>query len=218
MVNIIEGIKPTRMELLKLKKRVILAGKGHKLLKEKRDALITEFLIIAGTVQDIRKEATDQLARAYADLLAAQAVMGIGAIKQISLNTAQDIQVTMHSRMIMGVMVPILQLSEVERSMIRRGYGFSDTSTLLDEAGSRMEQALKQIVKLAEVEETVRQLAMEVQKTKRRVNALEYIVIPKLKATVKYIRMRLDEIELESFIRLKKIKAVLDAKSRGRAA
>jgi V/A-type H+-transporting ATPase subunit D len=214
MADIIEGVKPNRMELLQLRKRVILAERGHRLLKEKRDALITEFLSIAGSVQNVRREAESQLAEAYEDLLAAQAIMGTGAVKEISWNTDQDLQVELRSRNIMGVTVPIIDIDNVQRTVVRRGYGLADTSSKVDDACSKMERALEMVVKLAEVEETVRKLALEVEKTKRRVNALEYIVIPKLTVTVKYIRMRLDEIERESFIRLKKIKAILDAQSR----
>ncbi|MCP4713569.1 MAG: V-type ATP synthase subunit D [Deltaproteobacteria bacterium] len=217
MADIIDGVKPTRMELLQLRKRAVLAERGHKLLKEKRDALIAEFLEIAGKVRTIRKEAEAQLASAYADLLAAQAVMGTGAVKEVSWNSDQDIQVEMRSRNIMGVTVPIIEMGKVERTMLHRGYGFADTSAVLDEASSKMEQALAQIVKLAEIEETVRRLALEVEKTKRRVNALEYIVLPRLTATVKYIRMRLDEMERESFTRLKKIKALLDQRAKEEA-
>ena len=214
MADIIEGTKPTRMELLQLRKRAALAERGHRLLKEKRDALISEFLSIAGNVRDIREAAQQQLAEAYSDMLQAQAVMGVGAVREVSWNTGQDLQVSLKSRNIMGVTVPLIESDKAERSLIRRGYGFADTSAKLDEAAKKMEQALEAIVKLAEVEETVRRLALEVEKTKRRVNALEYIVVPRLTATVKYIRMRLDEIERESFTRLKKIKAVLDARDK----
>jgi len=214
MADIIEGTKPTRMELLQLRKRAALAERGHRLLKEKRDALISEFLSIAGDVREIRESAQQQLAEAYADMLQAQAVMGVGAVREVSWNTGQNLQVSLKSRNIMGVRVPLIESDKAERSFIRRGYGFADTSAKLDEAAKKMEQALEAIVKLAEVEETVRRLALEVEKTKRRVNALEYIVIPRVTATVKYIRMRLDEIERESFTRLKKIKAVLDAREK----
>ncbi len=212
MADIIDGVKPTRMELLQLKKRAVLAERGHKLLKEKRDALISEFLSIAGNVKNIRKEAEDQLTNAYQDLLAAQSIMGSGAVKEASLNAEQDIQVEMNTRNVMGVTVPLIEVGKVDRTMIRRGYGLADTSAMLDDAARKMELALSKIIKLAEVEETVRKLALEVEKTKRRVNALEYIVMPRLVVTVKYIRMRLDEMERESFIRLKKIKAVLDSR------
>ena len=213
MADIIEGVKPNRMELLQLRKRVVLAERGHRLLKEKRDALISEFLSIAGSVRNVRREAESQLAEAYEDLLAAQAIMGTGAVKEISWNTDQDLQVELRSRNIMGVTVPIIDIDNVQRTVVRRGYGLADTSSRLDDACSKMERALEMVVKLAEVEETVRKLALEVEKTKRRVNALEYIVMPKLTVTVKYIRMRLDEIERESFTRLKKIRAILEAQS-----
>ena len=214
MPEIIEGTKPTRMELLQLRKRAALAVRGHRLLKEKRDALISEFLSIAGNVRDIRQAAQEQLAEAYSDMLQAQAVMGVGCVREVSWNTGQDLQVSLKSRNIMGVTVPLIESDKAERTFIRRGYGFADTSAKLDEAAKKMELAIEAIVRLAEVEETVRRLALEVEKTKRRVNALEYIVVPRLKATVKYIRMRLDEIERESFTRLKKIKAVLDAREK----
>ena len=138
--------------------------------------------------------------------------MGPGSVKEASLNSEQDIQVEMNARNVMGVTVPLVEIGKVERTMIRRGYGLADTSAMLDDASKKMEIALSKIIKLAEIEETVRRLALEVVKTKRRVNALEYIVMPRLTVTVKYIRMRLDEMERESFIRLKKIKAVLDAR------
>ena len=214
MADIIEGTKPTRMELLQLRKRAVLAERGHRLLKEKRDALISEFLSIAGNVRAIREAAQQQLAAAYADMLQAQAVMGVGVVREVSWNTGQDLQVRMKSRNIMGVTVPIIESDKAERTCVRRGYGFAGTSAKLDEAAKKMEQAIEAIVRLAEVEETVRRLALEVEKTKRRVNALEYIVVPRLRATVKYIRMRLDEIERESFTRLKKIKAVLDSREK----
>ena len=212
MADIIDGVKPTRMELLQLKKRKVLAERGHKLLKEKRDALISEFLSIAGDVKKIRSEAEEQLTQAYQDLLASQSIMGPGSVKEASLNSEQDIQVEMNARNVMGVTVPLVEIGKVERTMIRRGYGLADTSAMLDDASKKMEIALSKIIKLAEIEETVRRLALEVVKTKRRVNALEYIVMPRLTVTVKYIRMRLDEMERESFIRLKKIKAVLDVR------
>jgi V/A-type H+/Na+-transporting ATPase subunit D len=218
MADIMEGIKPTRMELLKLQKRVFLARRGHKLLKEKRDALISEFLAIAGKVRSMRKETEHKIEKAYQAKLAAEAIMGSTLVSEVSWNTDQDIDIKMTSRNIMGVSVPIIEMENIERTAVTRGYGFGDTSAALDDACKNMETVLQDIVKLAETEETVRRLALEVEKTKRRVNALEYIVLPKLDATLKYIRMRLDEIERESFTRLKKIKAVLESKSSEAAA
>jgi V/A-type H+-transporting ATPase subunit D len=141
MAPILEGIKPTRMELLKLKKRIVLAERGHRLLKEKRDALIGEFLKIVTRVRTARKEAEEQLARAYRSLLAAQAVMGCEMLTEISWNTDQDIDLRMATRTVMGVAVPVLGTGSLERSLIDRGYGLATTSSRLDDACLMMEQA-----------------------------------------------------------------------------
>ena len=218
MAEMIEGIKPTRMELLKLRKRVLLAEKGHKLLKEKRDALISEFLIIIKEVRKCRKKMETELALAFKTLTTAQALIGSKTVKQLSNITDQDITLDLKTRNIMGVTVPVIKIPETTRKMIDRGYGLFDTSSQLDEAAFKFERSLQNIVQLAEIEETVKRLALEVEKTKRRVNALEYIVIPRLKATAKYIQMHLDEMARDSFLRLKKIKAVLEDKAEQKSA
>jgi len=218
MAEIIEGVKPTRMELLKLRKRVLLAEKGYKLLKEKRDALISEFLIIIKEVRRYRNGMEGEIATAFKALTLAKALHGSSEVRQISQVTDQDIGLDIKTRNIMGVTVPVIKIPETTRKMTQRGYGLFNTSAQLDEAAYNFESSLKTIVRLAEIEETVRRLALEVEKTKRRVNALEYIVIPRLKATVKYIQMHLDEMARDSFLRLKKIKAVLESKAEQKSA
>ncbi len=218
MAEKIEGVKPTRMELLKLRKRVILADKGYKLLKEKRDALISEFLIVIKEVRKRRKKVEAELASAFKSLVAARALLGSKTVKQLSSVTMRDCSLDVKTRNVMGVTVPVVNVPETTRKVIERGYGFFDTSAQLDEAAYNFERSLKAIVELAEIEETVKRLAMEVEKTKRRVNALEYIVIPRLKATAKYIQMHLDEMARDSFLRLKKIKAVLEDKAAQKSA
>jgi V/A-type H+-transporting ATPase subunit D len=212
MADIIEGISPTRMELLKLGRRIVLAEKGHKLLKEKRDALVSEFITIIENVHESRANANEKLAVAYRDLLMAQAVMGSDAVRQVSQVTGQDIKIDVDTMNIMGVKVPVLTMEDIKRSMVDRGYGFADTSSKVDDAARHFEEAIDSVVKLAEVQQSVESMAKEVIKTKRRVNALEYIVIPRLKATARHIRMRLAEMERENFTRLKKIKAALVVK------
>ncbi len=218
MAEKIEGIKPTRMELLRLRKRVLLAEKGYKLLKEKRDALIAEFLVIIKEVRKCRKKVETELAAAFKSLIAARALLGTKTVKQISSITEQDLSLDLKTRNIMGVTVPVMRIPETTRKIVERGYGFFDTSAQLDEAAHNFECSLQTIVALAEIEETVKRLALEVEKTKRRVNALEYIVIPRLKATAKYIQMHLDEMARDSFLRLKKIKAVLEDKAEQKSA
>jgi V/A-type H+-transporting ATPase subunit D len=218
MAEIIEGISPTRMELLKLGRRIKLAEKGHKLLKEKRDALVSEFLDVVQRVQESRDSTNEKLEVAFKDLLMAQAVMGSDAVWQISQVTGQEIKIDVDTMNIMGVKVPMIVIEDVKRSMVDRGYGFADTSSKLDDASRNFEEAIGEVIKLAEVQQSVQSLASEVIKTKRRVNALEYIVIPRLKATAIHIRMRLAEMERENFTRLKKIKAAIEAGEEGAEA
>lgn len=214
MADILQNVKPTRMELLKLRKRVKLADKGHKLLKEKRDALISEFMVVIKEYKNARKSVEENLKGAFHNLLMAEVLLGSRDLEQISGITLRDIGLDFMTKNIMGVSVPIMKVDNLVRRINERGYGFLSTNAKLDDAAKNFEESILLIVKLAEVEESVRRIAEEVEKTKRRVNALEYIVIPRLKATIKHIEMRMEEIERESFLRLKKIKASLEARKR----
>jgi V/A-type H+-transporting ATPase subunit D len=209
MADILQNVKPTRMELLKLRKRVKLADKGHRLLKEKRDALISEFMLVIKEYKDARKRVEESLRVAFYNLLMAEVLLGSRDLEQISEITLRDINLDFITKNIMGVSVPIMKVNNLIRRVHERGYGFLSTNAKLDDAAKNFEESILSIVKLAEIEESVRRIAEEVEKTKRRVNALEYIVIPRLKATIKHIEMRMEEIERESFLRLKKIKASL---------
>ena len=210
MAETLQNAKPTRMELLKLKKRVKLADKGHKLLKEKRDALVSEFMVVIKQYKDAKNTVEENLKIAFYNLLMAEVSLGSRDVAQISNTTLRDIDVEYVAKHIMGVSIPVMKVDSLVRKVHERGYGFAGTTAQLDDAARTFEESLLSIVKLAEVEESVRRIAEEVEKTKRRVNALEYIVIPRLKATIKHIEMRMEEIERESFLRLKKIKASLE--------
>jgi V/A-type H+-transporting ATPase subunit D len=212
MAEILQNVKPTRMELLKIKKRVKLADKGHKLLKEKRDALISEFMAVIKLYKDAKHQVEESLRIAFHNLLITEVSLGPRDIAQISNTTLREIDVEYAIKHIMGVSIPVMKVESVVRKVHERGYGLASTTARLDDAARTFEVAVGSIVKLAEVEESVRRIAEEVEKTKRRVNALEYIVIPRLKATIKHIEMRMEEIERESFLRLKKIKASLEKK------
>jgi V/A-type H+-transporting ATPase subunit D len=209
---ILQNIKPTRMELLKLKKRVKLADRGYRLLREKRDALISELMVAIREYREARKRVEEDLRAAFYNLLMAEVLLGSRDLEQISGVTLRDIGLEFMTRNIMGVSVPIMKIGELVRRINQRGYGLLSTTAKLDDAARSFEESLSSIVKLAEVEESIRRIALEVEKTKRRVNALEYIVIPRLKATIKHIEMRMEEIERENFLRLKKIKAALEAR------
>jgi V/A-type H+-transporting ATPase subunit D len=213
MGEIIEGINPTRMELLKLKGKTKLAVKGHKLLKEKRDALIMEFFRILEEAKGARQKAQEDLAAAFKALTLAQATQGTIAVTGAAMATRSSGELEVQSTNIMGIKVPVIEMEETKRSLVARGYGLVDTSAKVDEAATLFEEALKSVVKLAEIEKSITLLGKDIESTKRRVNALENIVIPNLEATVKYITMRLDEMERENFFKLKRIKAVMEAKA-----
>ena len=210
----IEGVNPTRMELLKLKGKVKLAKKGYKLLKEKRDALIMEFFNILDQVKGLRERVEKELAEAYRALILAEMSIGALKVREASLTVASIPELELEIRNIMGVRVPMLELNLEERSVLERGYSLQDTSSQLDEASRKFERALLSVLELAEIEKSVYLLANEIEKTKRRVNALENILIPKLEATVKYIDMRLEEMERENFFKLKMIKTRIESQGK----
>jgi len=208
--EMIEGINPTRMELLKLKQREKLAVKGHSLLKEKRNALIMEFFNILERVKGSRENVTEKLMEAYKDLTAAQIMMGDLAVRKAAMSVKESIEVDIDSRSVMGVVVPVMDYEVQKRTIIERGYGFLDTSVKVDEAAKKFEESIALIIELGEIEKTITLLAGEIESTKRRVNALEHIIIPRLQNTVKYIEMRLEEMDRENFVRLKMIKKTME--------
>ncbi len=206
MAELIAGVNPTRMELLKIKKRTKLAEKGHKLLKEKRDALIMEFFNSLEKAKKARGELDERIGAAYQRLAIAEAVSGNLAVKSAAMAVSPAGGVEIETRNIMGVIMPSIEKKEFKRKLTERGYGFIKTSAKTDEAAASFEQAMNKVLEVAEIEGALLKLGEEIEKTKRRVNALEYNLIPKLAATQKYIRMRLDEMERENFFRLKIIK------------
>ncbi len=213
--QVIEGIKPTRMELLKLKQRVKLAERGRDLLKEKRDALVLEFFEVMKLVQDARELANEAVGNAHRSLSVCYASIGSQETRRVSTYTGSEIDVSMGARNIMGVVVPTLEVESAERGATERGYSFIGGSSRLDEAAGAFEKSLNAIMDLASAEERARRVAIELEKTKRRVSALDNVIVPRLQGSIRLIEDKLEELERENFSRLKKIKAVLVARAEG---
>ena len=201
---------------LRIGQNLLLKGvKGHGLLKEKRDALIKEFFDILDRVKGIRENAEKSLSEANEALLEAQIAMGDLAVRKAALSVKESIDVDITSRSVMGVAVPVTDVKMEERSIIDRGYGFSDTTIQLDEAAKKYEESVKYLIELGEVEKTIFLLAEEIEATK--VNALEHIMIPRFQNTEKYIDMRLQEMERENFVRLKMIRSTIEKNEKAAA-
>jgi V/A-type H+/Na+-transporting ATPase subunit D len=209
---------PTRMELLRSKSRVKLARKGHKLLKQKRDALIMEFFKILGKAQDLRTELNSRMKTAYIALAVAQSYHSMQEIESASLAVKRAPGVKVEVRNIMGVRIPVLESSQVSKPLLNRGYGIVGTSAKIDEVAESFEQTLDLVFKLAETENAIRRLIVEIEKTKRRVNSLEFVLIPRLEKQTKLISFRLEEMERDSFVMLKTIKRKLENNAEIKAA
>ncbi len=209
----IPGIHPTRMELLMLKRRKVLAEKGHDLLKEKRDALIMEFFDILEDVRKLRNDVNEALKEAYDALAMTKMIMGPLKVEEVATSIPPILELDVSTRNVMGVRVPLLRVEEKSESTLISSYGFTDTSAKLDEAVEKFRNALKAIIRLAETEAAVKRLAEEIEKTKRRVNALKYVIIPRLTNTILFIELHLEEREREDLFRMKRIKSILAAKS-----
>jgi V/A-type H+/Na+-transporting ATPase subunit D len=209
-----EQVKPTRMELMKKKAQIKLAEQGRDLLREKMDALIQEFFKILTTVSNSREELEEVSRSADMALLIAQAVDDPVSLKSASFATRRAITVDISGKNIMGVPVPVIEKKRVSKSMMERGYGIISTSGRIDETAERFEAELDLLIELAETETAMRRLGAEIQMNRRRVNALEQILIPELKNQAKYIKNAIEEREREDLFRLKKVKTIIERKKK----
>jgi V/A-type H+-transporting ATPase subunit D len=209
-----EQVKPTRMELMKKKAQIKLAEQGRDLLREKMDALIQEFFKILTTVSNSREELELVSRSADLALLIAQSVDDPVALKSASFATRRSITVDISGKNIMGVPVPVIEKKRVSKSMLERGYGIISTSGRIDETAERFEAELDLLIDLAETETAMRRLGAEIQRNRRRVNALEQILIPELKNQAKYIKNAIEEREREDLFRLKKVKTIIEKKKK----
>ena len=205
-----QDIKPTRSELLKVKKQIKLARSGHSLLKKKRDGLILEFFEVLKKAKTLRQELAEEYKIALGKINVARTIEGDLKVKSVAMAIPEIREIKLAAKNIMGVKVPKIESSEIKKAFMERGYGVYNSSAI-DEAAAAYEKVVEKILLVAEVETSMRKLLNEIEKTKRRVNALEFVVLPRLQEMQDFIRLRLEEMERENIFRLKRIKAKVQA-------
>lgn len=196
-------IKPTRSELIKLRKKIKLAYMGHSLLKKKKDGLVQEFFRIVDEVKKSREKLSKSYVHAVGKLELGRAIEGIASIESASFLSGKEPEVSLQAKNIMGVVVPKIGLNY---DTSEYHYGVVGTSSYIDDAVSAYRDVLKDALMSAEYDASLKGVLFEIEKTKRRVSALEYVVIPNMEAKAAFIRLRLEEMEKENIFRLKKIK------------
>ncbi|HIQ63377.1 MAG: V-type ATP synthase subunit D [Christensenellales bacterium] len=202
-------VNPTRMELTRLKKRLVTATRGHKLLKDKRDEMVRQFIALIRRNQELRAQVEKELAGALREFAFARAVMDPEALEAAMLYPARRVRLALGRKNVMSVKVPVIRVQEDSLTEASVPYGFAETSAQLDGAIATMASVLPKLVELAEIESTCNLLADEIEKTRRRVNALEYVMIPQCQETIRYISMKLDENDRSSRTRLMKVKDMI---------
>jgi len=201
-----QDIKPTRSELLEVKRKIKLTQAGYKILKMKRDGLILEFFKILEEAKEIRQKVNRDYQEAMKRIAVAKAVEGVIPVKSAAFALKIHPEIKLESKNVMGLVVPMIEATSIRSTVDKRGYGVIGTSVYIDEAAKAFEDLLETIIEAAEIETTMKRLLDEIEKTKRRVNALEYKVIPELKEAQAFITLRLEEMERENIFRLKRIK------------
>lgn len=203
-------INPTRMELTRLKGRLKMAVRGHKLLKDKRDELMKQFLDVVRRNRELRAKVEKGLEQANAAFTVASALMSPEMLEQALMYPKQSVELDMKTKNIMSVNVPVYQFrTRNEDSSEIYPYGFAQTSGELDAALEALSTVFNDMLELAQVEKTMQLLAEDIEKTRRRVNALEYVMIPDFQEKIRYISMKLDENERGNITRLMKVKEMV---------
>lgn len=204
------NVNPTRMELTRLKGRLKTAIRGHKLLKDKRDELMKQFLDVVRENRALRQKVEEALMQAHGSFTVAAAVMSSEVLEQSLLYPKQSVELDMSFQNIMSVNVPVYHFkTKSEDAGEIYPYGFATTSGELDDAVDALSGVFRDMLRLAQIEKTSQLLAEEIEKTRRRVNALEYVKIPQMQESIKYISMKLDENERAATIRLMKVKEMI---------
>ena len=202
------NVNPTRMEMKRLQGRLKTASRGHKLLKDKTDEMIRRFIALAEENKRLREETEQELAAALQSFAEARAVTDSRVVEEAILMPSRNVSIQSSSLKVRGIDVPSITVSDSGGEMYP--YSFLSVCEQLDDSVRGLNAVVVKLIKLAETEKTCNMLAEEIEKNKRRVNALENIMIPQLTETIKYIKMKLDESERSATVRLMKVKDIIN--------
>ncbi len=208
------NVNPTRMELNRLKKRLKTARRGHKMLKDKRDELMKKFIEVVKENVRLRESMEKHVMKAHSSFVIARAVMQGENVEEALMFPKNNIDLNVTEDNVMSVKVPVFEFESLSESENIYPYGLHSTSGELDGAVSNLTEAFPVLIELAEKEKTSQLLAKEIEKTRRRVNALEYVMIPQLEETIRYITMKLEENERGNITRLMKVKDMMIEEAR----
>ena len=209
-------VNPTRMELTRLKKKLVTAMRGHKLLKDKRDELMRQFLDMVRENKELREKVEKSIEEANKNFVLARASMSDEALNAALLAPKQEVSVEVDTKNVMSVDIPVFNTkTRTSDENDIYSYGFAFTSSDLDDAVKSLAGVLPDLLRLAECEKSCALLASEIEKTRRRVNALEHVMIPETQESIKYITMKLDENERSTQIRLMKVKDMMLKEAHG---
>ena len=201
----IMNVNPTRMEMKRLQQRLKTATRGHKLLKDKTDEMIRRFIVLAQENKRLREETEQELGQALASFAAARSVTDSRVVEEAILMPSRTVEIICSNRKVMGIDAPSIEIKDNVGELYP--YSFLRNGEI---AVRGLNEVVVKLIKLAETEKTCNMLAEEIEKNKRRVNALENIMIPQLSETIKYIKMKLDESERSATVRLMKVKDILN--------
>lgn len=208
------NVNPTRMELTNLKRKLVTARRGHKLLKDKRDELMRRFLDLVRDNKALRIEVEKGIKQANVAMSVARCVMSDKALDVALMLPTQEMSLDVSEKNVMSVMIPVFDVKfKTANENDIYSYGFAETSGDLDTAVKALSDIMPKMIKLAEIEKSCRLMADEIEKTRRRVNALEHVMIPQYEDTIKYITMKLDENERSTTTRLMKVKDMMLAQA-----
>lgn len=205
------NVNPTRMALMDLKRRAKSAQRGHKLLKDKQDGLMQQFLAIIRSAKELRLQVEEELAAAFRKFVIASAWMTDAQMQNALSSPQAKMELTVETKSVMSVKIPVFSL---KREGSIKTYGLAGTNALLDEAIDALDEVFQTLIELAQIEKQAENMAIELEITRRRVNALEHKMIPDLQETLKYIQLKLDEAERAGIVGTMRVKASLEAQGK----